>query len=61
MIVPVYDEFCVYTTQEDIECYVKYLIENNFVENEDDLYSSCLKHFGFEFNKIIEYIVYDKD
>ncbi len=60
-MIPFYDEFCAYTTQEDILLYAEELVDNGYVENELDLYTKCLEHFGQEFKKIIKYIVYGED
>lgn len=60
MIVPFYDEFCVYTTQEDVEFYVESLIKSG-IETEKDIYHKCIEYFGQDFSRIIEYIVYGED
>lgn len=55
-----YDEFNIYTTLEDVENYVKNLINQGF-EIPEEIYNKCLSHFGSEFKSLIDNFFYDED
>ena len=57
MIPQFYDEFGIYTTDEDIEIFIKNLI--NLGENDDKvIYSKCINTFGLMFSETIENLLY---
>jgi hypothetical protein len=60
MIVPYYDEFGMYTNSDDIETFIKGLMEQGIGE-ETTIYSRCIEQFGNEFSNLIEYLIYGKD
>ena len=60
MILPYYDEFGMYTNSDDIETFIKGLMEQGISE-ETKIYSSCIEQFGNEFSNLIEYLIYGKD
>lgn len=57
MYLAIYDEFGIYTTEEEIENYVKELVSEG--ETDLDVISNkCVVRFGEYCNSMIEYIVY---
>ena len=61
MIIPDYDEFGMYTSSQDIEDFIKNLVENQGLEDDTTIFGKCVEQFGIEFSTIIEYILYGKD
>lgn len=57
MFVPHYDEFGIYTTEEEIKNYIESLIKEGETEEETVL-EKCKSFFGEYSSDIIEYIVY---
>ena len=53
LLVPDYDEFNIYTSVDDIETYVQQLLSQGY-ELKEEIYTLCLKHFGKEFQDIID-------
>ena len=51
LLIPDYDEFNIYTTIDDVECYVINLLSQGF-EIKEEIYSLCLKHFGEGFKNL---------
>ena len=60
LLVPDYDEFNIYTTIDDVECYVINLLSQGF-EIKEEIYSLCLKHFGEGFKDIIDMFFENED
>jgi hypothetical protein len=60
LLIPDYDEFNIYTTIDDVECYVINLLSQGF-EIKEEIYSLCLKHFGEEFKDIIDIFFENED
>ncbi len=60
MIIPYYDEFGMYTSSDDIEGFIKNLIDQG-LNDDKTIFSRCIEQFGQEFSNIIEYILYGKD
>jgi hypothetical protein len=57
MIPQFYDEFGIYTTEEDIEIFIKNLI--NLGENDDiTIYNKCIDTFGRVFAETIDHLLY---
>jgi|AACY02.14.fsa_nt_gi hypothetical protein len=57
MIPQFYDEFGIYTTEEDIEIFIKSLI--NLGENDDiTIYNKCIDTFGQVFAETIDNLLY---
>lgn len=57
MIVPHYDEFGIYTTEDEIKSYIESLIKEGEI-GEEEVLEKCKKIFGEYSIDIIEYIVY---
>ena len=55
-----YDEFNIYTTNEDVESYVEILFSQGF-EKKDEIYNKCLSYFGNDFKHLIDGFFYDED
>ena len=53
ILIPDYDEFNIYTSVDDIETYVHQLFSQGY-ELKEEIYTLCLKHFGKEFQDIID-------
>ena len=60
LLIPDYDEFNIYTTIDDVECYVINLLSQGF-EIKEEIYSLCLKHFGEEFKDVIDIFFENED
>ena len=56
MIYMDYDEFNIYTTNEDVES----LFSQGF-EKKDEIYNKCLSYFGNDFKHLIDGFFYDED
>jgi hypothetical protein len=59
-VLPQYDEFGIYTTTDDIICYVASLIEQG-VSSEEDVLSKCIDEFGRSHSDLIEKALYGED
>ena len=53
LLVPDYDEFNIYTSIDDVEDYVQQLLLQGY-ELKEEIYTLCLKHFGKEFQDVID-------
>lgn len=59
-VLPQYDEFGIYTTVDDIKCYVSSLFETG-ISSEEEVFSNCIIEFGnFNYN-LIESVLYGED
>lgn len=61
MIIPDYDEFGMYTSTDDIDSFVRNLVEGQGIEDDTAIFAKCVEQFGIEFSNIIEYVLYGKD
>lgn len=59
-VLPQYDEFGIYTTTEDVRCFVTSLFETG-VSSEEEVISNCLKEFGKSNFDLIEKVLYGED
>lgn len=53
LLVPDYDEFNIYTSVDDVEIYVDYLLSQGY-ELKEEIYRLCMEHFDSEFQDIID-------
>lgn len=60
MLIHDYDEFNIYNTVEDIENFVKRLIQEG-IELEEEIYNKCVEHFGINYKGLIDEFFNDKD
>lgn len=60
MLIHDYDEFNIYNTVEDIENFVKRLIQEG-IELEEEIYKKCIEHFGTNYSGLIDEFFNDKD
>lgn len=56
MIIPHYDEFGIYTTDDDVKSYIENLLEKG--EKEEEIFKKCKIRFGKYLINTIEYILY---
>jgi F0F1-type ATP synthase delta subunit len=54
-----YDEFGIYTTEEEVKNYVESLIISG--EKKDSILEKCQSEFGEYLCRFIEYMIYDKN
>lgn len=54
MFIPYYDEFLIYTTQEEI---LNFINENKNINNKEDIIKLTIEKFGEDLSSQIEYIV----
>lgn len=59
-VLPQYDEFGIYTTSEDIKCFVSSLFETG-VSSEEEVISNCIDQFGRSNFDLIEKVLYGED
>lgn len=55
-----YDEFNIYTTSIDVENYIESLIEKG-IECKEDVYESCISHFGPDIRSLIDEIFSEEE
>jgi hypothetical protein len=60
MLILDYDEFNIYNNIEDIENFVKRLIQEG-IEIEEEIYNKCVDHFGLNYKDLIDDFFNDKD
>jgi hypothetical protein len=62
MIIKDFDEFNIYTNKEDIVSFIESTFNEEF-DNLEEIYTTCIKHFGTEFrgliNEVLDY--YNED
>lgn len=56
-VLPQYDEFGIYTTVDDVRCYVSSLFETG-ISSEEEVFSNCLIEFGSSSFYLIESVLY---
>lgn len=59
-VLPQYDEFGIYTTTDDVKCYVASLFETG-ISSEEEIMSTCLNEFGDDNFDLIEKVLYGED
>jgi hypothetical protein len=59
-VLPQYDEFGIYTTVDDVKCYVSSLFETG-ISSEEEVFSNCLIEFGSSSSYLIESVLYGED
>ena len=59
-ILPQYDEFGIYTTLDDIRCFVSSLFETG-ISSEEEVISNCISEFGKSNFHLIERALYGED
>lgn len=59
-VLPQYDEFGIYTTTDDVKCFVASLFETG-ISSEEDVISNCLYEFGDDNINLIEKVLYGED
>ncbi len=59
-VLPQYDEFGIYTTVDDVKCYVSSLFETG-ISSEEEVFSNCLIEFGSSSYYLIESVLYGED
>lgn len=59
-ILPQYDEFGIYTTSDDIRCFVSSLFETG-ISSEEEVISNCIDEFGRDNFDLIEKVLYGED
>lgn len=59
-VLPQYDEFGIYTTVDDIKCYIVSLLETG-VSSEEEVISNCICEFGRNNSDLIERVLYGED
>lgn len=59
-VLPQYDEFGIYTTLDDIRCFVASLFETG-ISSEEEVISNCLSEFGNDNFDLIERVLYGED
>lgn len=59
-VLPHYDEFGIYTTFEDVRCYITSLLEKG-ISSEEEVINSCLAEFGRNNSDLIEKVLYGED
>ena len=59
-VLPQYDEFGIYTTTDDIICFVASLFEQG-VSSEEEVLDKCFDEFGSEHSYLIEKVLYGED
>ena len=59
-VLPQYDEFGIYTTIDDVFCFVSTLFEKG-ISSEEDVYHNCLNKFGKTHLDLIETVLYGED
>jgi hypothetical protein len=59
-VLPQYDEFGIYTTGDDVFCFVSSLFEQG-ISSEEDVYQKCLNKFGKTNLDLIEKVLYGED
>ncbi len=60
MLIQDYDDFNIYTTNEDVENYIESLFVKGF-ESKDEIYSMCLDFFGHNNINLIDNLFNDED
>jgi hypothetical protein len=60
MVLPQYDEFKIYTTIDDIKCFVTSLFETG-ISSEEEVFSNCIDEFGRDNFGLIEKALYGED
>ncbi len=59
-VLPQYDEFGIYTTLDDIRCFVASLFETG-ISSEEEVISNCIDQFGNDNFYLIEKVLYGED
>ena len=59
-IITDYDEFGIYSDREEIENYIKNLIDEGF-EEQEEIYNLCLEKFGIYYIDILDELFSDED
>jgi hypothetical protein len=60
MVLPQYDEFGIYTTIDDVKCFVTSLF-NTGISSEEEVVSNCIYEFGRDNFDLIEKALYGED
>ena len=59
-VLPQYDEFGIYTTTEDITCFIASLMEQG-VSSEEEVLTKCYNEFGKAHSDLIDKVLYGED
>lgn len=59
-VLPQYDEFGIYTTIDDVKCFVSSLFEIG-ISSEEEVVSNCISEFGRDNFDLIEKVLYGED
>jgi hypothetical protein len=59
-VLPQYDEFGIYTTADDVKCYVSSLFDSG-ISSEEEVFSNCITEFGNSSYNLIERVLYGED
>lgn len=60
MLLQDYDDFNIYTTNEDVENYIESLFVKGF-DSKEEIYSMCLNFFGINNINLIDKLFNDED
>jgi hypothetical protein len=64
MFIPYYDEFLIYTTEDEILEFIESIKDTGLIIGDngldkEDVINICIEHFGENLHDSIEYIVYE--